>query len=64
MLEHDSRTPNRLKMTLEREKYILLLRQRFGDTILHGGHGIRDQLQNPAHDDGLQEGMDKFLEII
>ena len=37
MLEHDSRTPNRLKMTLEREKCILLLPGRFGDTILHGG---------------------------
>ena len=49
MLEHDSRTPNRLKMTLEREKSILLLPRRFGDTILHGGRGIRDQLQNPAH---------------
>ena len=49
MLEDDSRTPNRLKMTLEREKWILFKFDQFGDTILRGGHGIRDQIQNPAH---------------
>ncbi len=27
----------------------MLLHLPFGDTILHGGHGIRHQLQNPAH---------------
>ena len=49
MLEDDSRTPNGLKRT--QDKYIskMLLRTGFGDTILHGGHGIRDQVQNPTH---------------
>ena len=49
MLEDVSRTPNRLKMTHNKNICILLQTSRFGDTILRGGYGIRDQLQNPAH---------------
>ena len=36
-------------MTLEREKSILENPLEFGDTILRGGHGIRDLVQNSAH---------------
>ena len=49
MLEDVSRTPNRLKMTHNKNICILLKCSQFGDTILRGGYGIRDQLQNPAH---------------
>ena len=48
MLEDDSRTPYGLKRT--QDKYIskMFVRTGFGDTILHGGHGIRGRVQNPA----------------
>ena len=49
MLEDVSRTPNGLKMTHNKNICILEKRFQFGDTILRGGYGIRDQLQNPAH---------------
>ena len=49
MLEDDSRTPHRLKWTQGKYFCKMLKSYPFGDTILHGGHGIRDQVQNPAH---------------
>ena len=49
MLEDDSRTPNRLKPTQNENICKMLKVYEFGDTILRGGHGIRDQVQNPAH---------------
>ena len=49
MLEDDSRTHNPL--TPPQNEFIckMLYRSPFGDTILRGGYGIRDQIQNPAH---------------
>ena len=58
MLEDDFRTPHRLKWTQGKYFCKMLKSYEFGDTILHGGHGIRDQVQNPAH--VLEQKTTKF----
>ena len=49
MLETVSRTPNRPKMTQQKHNCVLSKINTFCDKKLHGGHGIRNQVQNPAH---------------